>query len=138
MTRFPSSAGSMWHFGCSLTQGVVGLDNFSLAGRCRLVALSLAKSEPDHTHFVIPAIPILRAINVLPRMHRRRFCRRLIILFRSIYLPYLYSPSLMTDITISLTTPVPLHFNHCIQHTDGQLQSYYTESCSSKIIQVVA
>ncbi|EDR06153.1 uncharacterized protein LACBIDRAFT_328929 [Laccaria bicolor S238N-H82] len=57
-----------------LTQGVVGLDNFSLAGRCRLVALSLAKSEPDHTHFVIPAIPILRAINVLPHLFISRTC----------------------------------------------------------------
>ena len=52
--RAPSSAGSEWHFGCSVW--VRCCAGYLLAGHCRLMFLSLlcldrqAKSEPGHTH----------------------------------------------------------------------------------------
>ena len=125
--RAPFSAGSEWHFGCSLWVGCCA--GYLLAGHCRLVFLSLlvkqSLSQGTRTSLhPSPGSSTSSSTTCLGSPSRSRLARVALLPssnnlhhptshLSSIYHRYLYSPSVMTDsrhtavssLTVSLTTP---------------------------------
>ena len=156
-----SSAGSRW----ALLRVECCCAGYLLAGRCHLVFWSLlvppssgnvrARAHALHHPRCPPSSGSSPSSCTV--MHRRRFSQAALssfnnplrILSESIYLPYLYSPSLMTDsrhtvlpLTISLTTPVPHSlqplYTHYIHNYNRIIPKYAVQNNPSCCIQYIS